>query len=78
MFYLELESEVEKYKEGLEKVKSLETQVTSKKQTLKNNKISFKEECDGLISQNTKYREKVAMVSGYNRKPTGKTLVYSF
>ena len=68
----ELESEVEKYRENMEKVKSLETQVESGKQTLKINKSSFKEECDELTSQTNKNREKLASITSYNRKPIGK------
>ena len=69
---LELESEVEKYREGQEKVKFLETQVETLKQTLNINKSSFKEECDELTSQTNKTREKLASATSYNRKPIGK------
>ena len=68
----ELESEVEKYRENMEKVKSLETQVESGKQTLKINKSSFKEEYDELTSETNKNREKLASITSYNRKPIGK------
>lgn len=69
---LELESEVEKYRENMEKVKSLETQVESGKQTLKINKSSFKEEYDELTLQTNKNREELASITSYNRKPIGK------
>ena len=68
----ELESEVEKYRENMEKVKSLETQVESGKQTLKINKSSFKEEYDELTLQTNKNREELASITSYNRKPIGK------
>ena len=69
---LELESEVEKYREGQEKVKFLETQVETLKQTLNINKSSFKEEYDELTLQTNKNREKLALATSYNRKPIGK------
>ena len=56
----------------MEKVKSLETQVESGKQTLKINKSSFKEEYDELTLQTNKNREELASITSYNRKPIGK------